>query len=149
MGTLNGRTALVTGASRGIGRAIARRLAAEGALVAVHYGSDDAAAKETVELITDAGGRAVDQRPEHRRHRRFAPLSPPGSGTGAGGRRCYARRRRAPPQTTGARSLILTGHGGGSRRRPPGVPVRSTTLRTARCRHEGVGERGLKSGSGT
>ncbi|MFF4415829.1 SDR family NAD(P)-dependent oxidoreductase [Streptosporangium sp. NPDC001559] len=58
MGVLAGKTALVTGGSRGIGRAVAVRLAAEGALVAVHYGGDDAAARETVARIEKEGGRA-------------------------------------------------------------------------------------------
>ncbi|WP_330287870.1 SDR family oxidoreductase [Streptomyces sp. NBC_00576] len=58
MGVLTGRTALVTGASRGIGRGIAERLGRDGARVAVHYGRNEAAAKETVASIEAAGGSA-------------------------------------------------------------------------------------------
>lgn len=53
---LEGRIAVVTGASRGIGRGIALRLAAEGALVAVHYGTRRDSAEETVSAIEAAGG---------------------------------------------------------------------------------------------
>jgi 3-oxoacyl-[acyl-carrier protein] reductase len=56
---LNGKTALVTGASRGIGRAIALALATEGAKVAVNYASSSGAAEEVVAAITAAGGEAV------------------------------------------------------------------------------------------
>jgi 3-oxoacyl-[acyl-carrier protein] reductase len=55
---LFGKTALVTGASRGIGRASALALAEAGAQVLVHYGSSDADACEVVEKIRRGGGRA-------------------------------------------------------------------------------------------
>ncbi|WHM36494.1 SDR family oxidoreductase [Streptomyces sp. BPTC-684] len=62
MGRLTDKTALVTGASRGIGRGIARRLARDGALVAVHYSTGETEAKETAALIGEEGGQAFTVR---------------------------------------------------------------------------------------
>jgi len=51
------RSVLVTGASKGIGKAIACRLAGEGFLVVIHYHSDKAGAENTLQQITENGGR--------------------------------------------------------------------------------------------
>src|SRR6185436_15580194 len=59
---LEGRVALVTGASRGIGRAIAVALGAAGAKVVVNYVANEAAAAETVAAVAAAGGAAVTAR---------------------------------------------------------------------------------------
>lgn len=56
---LSGKIALVTGASRGIGRAIAQELAKEGAAVAVNYRAGREKAQQVVDEITAAGGRAI------------------------------------------------------------------------------------------
>jgi 3-oxoacyl-[acyl-carrier protein] reductase len=58
MGNLSAKTALVTGASRGLGRAAALALAQEGAQVLVHYGSGKAQATAVAAEIRAAGGRA-------------------------------------------------------------------------------------------
>lgn len=58
MGILDGKTALVTGASRGLGRAIAVDFAKQGALVAINYARNDEAAQETLKLIESFGGSA-------------------------------------------------------------------------------------------
>src|SRR6187399_2363522 len=58
-GSLQGKVAIVTGASKGIGAGIAKALAAQGASVVVNYASSKSSADAVVAEITKAGGKAV------------------------------------------------------------------------------------------
>ena len=66
MSKLNGKVALITGASKGIGAGIARRLAAEGAKVVVNFATSESEAKDVVAGIEGEGGRAIAVRADVR-----------------------------------------------------------------------------------
>ena len=78
MARLDGKVALITGASRGYGRAIAERLARDGALAVVHYATNGEAAKQAIDAIESAGGEAI-------------PLADPLDGSPAGIDALFAR----------------------------------------------------------
>ncbi len=59
MGKLTGKVAIVTGASRGIGRGIAIELAKEGAAIVINYSKDDEGAEETYKMLTEIGVSAI------------------------------------------------------------------------------------------
>ncbi|MCE5258950.1 MAG: 3-oxoacyl-[acyl-carrier-protein] reductase [Chloroflexi bacterium] len=61
MGELDGQVAVVTGSSRGIGRAIALELGARGCRVVINYHHNEAAAQEVATLVREAGSEAVTQ----------------------------------------------------------------------------------------
>src|SRR2546422_10736378 len=81
MASLAGKVAIVTGASDGIGRAIAERLAQDGATVVVNYGKSADKAKTVVAGIVLRGGEAGRN---HGHHGKVSGRPPPGRGTGPG-----------------------------------------------------------------
>ncbi|MGE4284295.1 MAG: SDR family NAD(P)-dependent oxidoreductase, partial [Clostridia bacterium] len=56
---LKGKTAIITGAGRGIGEAIATKLAREGANIVINYSTSSANAEKIVQEISDNGGKAI------------------------------------------------------------------------------------------
>ncbi|MFD8258709.1 SDR family NAD(P)-dependent oxidoreductase [Streptomyces griseoluteus] len=118
-GSLNGRTALVTGATGGLGSAIVRRLAADGATVALAHLHDDQAAAELATHITDSGGTAIPLAADvrnaevvrtlsHQAHDRLGPIDILVSNAGAYPRQPW--RETTPAHWDEAIATNLTSH---------------------------------------
>ncbi|MFC9266417.1 SDR family NAD(P)-dependent oxidoreductase [Streptomyces zhihengii] len=118
-GPLNGRTALVTGATGGLGSVIARRLAADGATVALAHLHGEKAAAELATHITDSGGTAIllaaDLRDSesvrvlcHQAHDRLGPIDILVSNAGAYPRRLWTET--TPAHWDEALATNLTSH---------------------------------------
>ncbi|MFF3787433.1 SDR family NAD(P)-dependent oxidoreductase [Streptomyces sp. NPDC001933] len=116
---LNGRTALVTGATGGLGSAIARRLASDGATVALAHLHDDLAAAELVTHITDSGGTAIPLAADlrdaeavralcHQAHDQLGPIDILVSNAGAYPRRPWTET--TPTHWNDALATNLTSH---------------------------------------
>ena len=79
MSKLTGKVAIVTGASRGIGAAIAKKLAREGAKVIVNFASSQGAAEDVVAAIEAAGGEASTFKADMGKPAEIPPLFEPQS----------------------------------------------------------------------
>ncbi|MFF9398071.1 SDR family NAD(P)-dependent oxidoreductase [Streptomyces sp. NPDC014744] len=118
-GPLNGRTALVTGATGGLGSAIARRLAADGATVALAHLDDGLAAAELAAHITGSGGGAISLAADlrdaeavralcHQAHDQLGPIDILVSNAGAYPRRTWTET--TPAHWDEALASNLTSH---------------------------------------
>ena len=103
---LSGKRALVTGSTAGIGEAIARRLAAEGASVAIH-GRDEARGNQLVDELSRGGTRAVSSKPIGRA-RRLVALAEQARST-LGGVDVLVNNAAVYPQHTGSRAPLTNG----------------------------------------
>ena len=115
---LTGQVAVVTGASRGIGQAIAMRLGRLGASVVVNYSHDSSGAAQTVAAIKAAGSRATDIRADVSKPAEIKALLE--TARRRPGQRADAHPSRPAPSETPSRSSV-------SRSRIPDGPSSETT----------------------